>query len=139
MYHKRQEDFEFEKLDGTKIKRKELMQLILDNITDQNVNVAEVAALVQMPQKPVGNMLRYLVTHEYLVKTKTQRYTFYRKPNYCALANMFYDKKSILQKFNVKGKIKRKAEDAPNLSYRSKINDYSCNASSCHITNMEEG
>ena len=139
MYHKRQEDFEFEKLDGTKIKRKEFMQLILDNITDQNVNVAEVAALVQMHSKPVGNMLRYLVTHEYLISTKTQRYTYYRKPNYCALANMFYDKEAILKNFKIKGKITRKAEDTPNISYRSKLNDYSSNASSCHITNMEEG
>src|SRR6056300_343863 len=134
MYHKRQEDFEFVKLDGTKITRKEFMELILNNVTDQNVNTVEIASLIQMPVKPVGNMLRYLVVNGYLISTKTQRFTYYRKPNYCALASMFYDKELILKNFKIKGRTMRKAEDAPSTSYKSKLNDYSCNTSSSYIT-----
>jgi predicted transcriptional regulator len=125
--------------DGKTYSRTEVIKMILDCIGSDTKNCKQISEELNASYKSISQILRGLVSTEHLITTKTQRFTYYRKPNFCGLAEMFYDKETILKNFKIKGKITRKAEDTPNISYRSKLNDYSSNASSCHITNMEEG
>ena len=104
--------------DGTKIKRKQLADLILDKI-DQNpngINCGKVSEIIKMNYGSVMSIIRSLVTAELLVSEKRNRFTYYKTPAKCELTKFFgHDK--ITQNFTIKNKTSHKAEDFKNVSY----------------------
>lgn len=103
--------------DGTRIKRWELVNLILDLFeNNQRFIVPEVAEKINIDEKTVTHIIRQLCTRDLLSRQQTNRHTIYYKKVNCPLAQIFYPKE-IINNFVVKNKKSYKAEDFKNVSY----------------------
>jgi len=111
--------YEFTFNNGSKIKRYELAQLILDVIGDEKKHTAQIATEIGMNYQSVFAVIRTLVTGEVLIGEKMSKHTAYKKPKPCGLAD-FFNHKSSIENFKIKGSKKYKAENFPNVSFGGK-------------------
>lgn len=115
---KQSPDYEFTFIDGSKIKRTDLVMLVLNVIGDSAKETKVIAKEIGMAYQPVFSVLRALVTGDILTSERSKKVTMFRKPNGCALANMFYPI-SMVDKIKVKESKTYVMNDFPNISYRS--------------------
>lgn len=115
--------YEYTLHDGTKIKRFELSNLVLDAIGDDKLSGEEVSKKVHTDYQTAQHIIRGLVTSGLLYREKKQRYTvYYKKSNDCLLADLLTPK-SIVDSFVRTGNdIKRTLDDSLNISYPMNVN-----------------
>jgi len=102
--------------DGRTINRKELAKLILDTIGEGKKHTAIISSEIGMNYQSVFAVIRTLVTSELLISEKMNKYTAYKQPKPCALAN-FFNHGGVVDNIKIKDRKKYKAEDFPNNSY----------------------
>lgn len=94
---------EFEKNDGTKIKKWELLKNILDCIGTYQKQIPYIARELNMPLTTMKLAFDYLLEKDKLAIKSFNRLNFYYRPieKPCLLADMFYPK-SIVNNFVIK-------------------------------------
>jgi|TARA_R110002020_G_scaffold325078_1_gene540696 predicted transcriptional regulator len=103
--------------DGTRIKRWELVNLILDLFENNDkLIIPEIVEKINMDEKTITHIIRQLCTRQLLNKKATNRHTLYFKKIDCPLAQIFYPK-TIINKFKIKNRKSYKAEDFKNISH----------------------
>tara|TARA_R110000822_G_scaffold253786_1_gene380238 strand:- start:62 stop:490 length:429 start_codon:yes stop_codon:yes gene_type:complete len=115
---KQSPEYEFTFIDGSKIKRNNLITLVNDVIGDGAKETKDIAKEIGMAYQPVFSILRALTTADALTSERYGRVTMFRKPNGCALANLLYPL-SIVDKLKVNSSKSYSMNNFPNISYRS--------------------
>lgn len=111
---------------GVKKKRYQVIDMILDFLKDDNKTTPEIVNHIQMEEQQCRNLLRFMINANFISNTGKKRgdhflYETYRE---CELSKLFgYTQEAINKKFKIKSRKVRKIEDAPNVSYRSKLRD----------------
>ena len=111
---------------GVKKKRYQVIDMILNFLENENRTTPEIINHIQMEEQQCRNLLRFMINANFITNTGKKRgdhflYETYRE---CELAKLFgYTEDIIRKKFKVKGRKVRKVEDAPNISYKSKLRD----------------
>jgi len=102
--------------DGARIKRWELVNLILDLFEDnEKFIIPEIAEKINIDEKTVTHIIRHISRQDLLSKQSTSSHTIYFKKINCPLAQIFYPKE-IINKFKIISKKSYKAEDFKNVS-----------------------
>lgn len=112
---KQSPDYEFTYLNGEKVKRTELVQIILGIIGDSAKETKDIAKHIGMAYQPVFSILRALTTADILTSERYLRVTLFRKPNKCGLANLFYPV-TMLDNIKIKSSKIYNMNDFPNIS-----------------------
>jgi len=123
-------NYEYE-LNGKKYNRKDAINKILSVLDVEAKTIKELAAQFEIAEQPMLNLIKVMRENNLIKNTKLRRAGFYlfRSHNDCLLAQLLYPSaKEVASQFKVKGVIRRKAEDAPNVSSgRVGINGYASN------------
>lgn len=122
---------------GEKIKRKQLADLIIKTIGEDKKHTSDIANEIGMNYQSVFAVIRTLETAEILICEKHNRHNMYKLPMRCGLDAVFNHKKN-LEKYKINKRTKHKAEDFPNISYKTK-NHYEQYSSKISNTIYEGG
>lgn len=115
--------YEFEKKDGTKIKKWVLLKEIIESVDKSQKQAPSIAKDLNMPLTIIKLALVYLLEKDRVAIKSFNRLKFYYKPveNQCLLAEMYYPK-SIIDKLKVKAKKTYRMDGFKNVSYPCLIN-----------------
>lgn len=103
--------------------RKEAVNKVLEVLDVEAKTIKELCEQFQVADQPMLNLIKVMRENNLIRNTKLRRngnYLF-KSHNDCLMAQLLYPSaKEVEAGFKVKGKIKRKMEDAPNKSSNSK-------------------
>lgn len=140
MSHKNRELYSYKFKGGKQVSRLKLIEIVLNTINGREIDCKTLAEELEMEYQSTSSILRSMVAHGHLESYKTQRYTIYKVPKKCLLAEMFYNPTEILKGFKMKKKKTYQMEDFPNISHpQSNRYNSNCESSSANITNMYDG
>jgi|TARA_R110002153_G_scaffold87801_4_gene216784 hypothetical protein len=80
-------------------------------------SIPEVAKELGYTYQQTVTLLRSMVTSGEVVSEKGHKLTYYRARKSCLLAELFYPKDKILERFTIKGVVYKKLDNFPVVSY----------------------
>lgn len=116
-------------VNGQKLKRKQVIDLVLDCLTGTEKTIAEIVEETGIDKKYMGNIISVMKDQKLIMNTMKRKKSLYLFKRYyeCLLAEMLYPKpEDIAKSFKVKSIQKVRAEDGVNKSMGGghKINGY---------------
>lgn len=116
-------------VNGQKLKRKQVIDLILDCLMGKEKTIPEIIEETGIDKKYISNVLSVMKDQKLIINTKKRKKSFYLFKRYheCLLSEMLYPKaEDVVKLFKVKSVKRVKAEDGINKSMGGghKINGY---------------
>ena len=104
---------------GREATRDEVLKDILAFCGDKTYGLAEISRGIGLAYSPTNAAVRWATRHGVMHSKRVGRkYLFgvgYLQENSCLLADLLHPVDKVLKNFKIKGRVKRKAEDAPNV------------------------
>jgi len=120
-------NYEYE-LNGKKFNRRDAINKILSVLDVESKTIKELSEQFEISEQPMGNLIKVMRENNLIRNTKLRRdgYYLFKSHNDCLLAQLLYPSaKEVQDKFKINSVTKRRAEDAPNVSYARKGVTYS--------------
>lgn len=110
-------------VNGQKYKRKQVIDMILDQLDRENMTILEISKATGISEKYMSNLMQVLRDQDLIMNTKLRRdgHYLYKSHNDCLLAKMLYPSvQEVEKKFTVKNRIVRTVHDGTSKSSGSK-------------------
>lgn len=112
---------------GKKLKRKQLVDLILSMLKEQPMTIPMMQKELGMEMQQLRNFHRWMVVNDFIMNTGKKKgdYFLYKVYRECLLAELLYPSpKEIHSQFKIKGVTRKKAEDFKSRSSGTQRNAF---------------